>query len=390
MRKIAAHYIFTGHTEFIKNGVLTLDDHGTIADLSSLGNQLQEQAGTEFYNGILVPGFVNTHCHLELSHMKGALPTAAGMTAFCKGIMNLRSSLTEVEQQNAMRQADEQMQAEGIVAVGDISNTAQSFAVKQASLLHYHTFVECFGLKEEQADTLLQQAQAVAARASQLGLSASLTPHAPYSMSERLFAASVKAGEEKGVVCIHNQESADEQELFATKNGSMRDFFGKSVDNFTILYTSPLQRVLHYIAHQTHLLLVHNTYTSLADYQLAASCNDHTFWILCPRSNLYIENRLPDVRMLHSAGARIALGTDSLSSNTSLSILEELKVLSTHFPDIGLKNLLQWATLNGAQALGCDKQLGSFDIGKSPGICLLEGIDFNRFQLTAESRIKKL
>jgi cytosine/adenosine deaminase-related metal-dependent hydrolase len=106
------------------------------------------------------------------------------------------------------------------------------------------------------------------------------------------------------------------------------------------------------------------------------------------KANQYIEKALPPVDLLQKNGCRIVIGTDSLASNNSLDILDELKTISANFPAIQLAELLQWATLNGAKALQLQDQLGSFEKGKKPGVILIAGLENNN--LTAQSTTKNL
>ena len=389
MRKIAAHLLFTGK-EFIRNGVLTLDDSGTVLAVSSLGETVSEQGGTEFYNGIVSPGFVNAHCHLELSHMHGILPQGKGMTAFCKGIMSLKNLKSKDEQTESMILRDKQMFDEGIVAAGDISNSDASFEVKRNSSIEYHTFIECLGFDYTKADKIIENALHTKAEAKCRGLAASLTPHAPYSMSEMLFAESVKQGIAGEIISIHNQESEDEMQLFKFKSGKMRELFGVNLDEFLDDYDNSIDRIMKYIDKDTRLLLVHNVYTTPSDYERACARNRNIAWILCPSSNLYIENRLPDVNMLAGRNALVAIGTDSLSSNTDLSMMQELRILDSHFRGVGLANLLRWATINGAKALNMSDKFGDFTSGKKPGVVLISGVDFVNMRFTADSKARRI
>jgi cytosine/adenosine deaminase-related metal-dependent hydrolase len=388
MRLISGHYVFTGR-ELIKNGVVEIDDSGKIRNFSSLGDSIVEKEGTEFFNGIITPGFINAHCHIELSHIKGVIPQHSGMTAFCKSVISYRN--TDVnEQLSAMYEADKLMENEGIVAVGDISNNDLSVQMKRDSRLIYHTFVETLNLNPCLAEENITKARKIKQNFEKEGLRVSITPHAPYSLSEKLFELSVMEGNNSGILSIHNEESFDEMELFAKKQGKMRDFFGKEMDDFLPEYDNPLHRILKYVAPDTNMLLIHNAHTNEQDFREALIHNRKTTWVLCPASNLYIENNLPDVNMFAKFGARVAIGTDSLSSNTNLSILQELKILDSTFPETGLQTLLRWATLNGAEALNLDSELGSFDIGKRPGALLLSNIDFKNMRLTENTQSKRL
>jgi len=115
-------------------------------------------------------------------------------------------------------------------------------------------------------------------------------------------------------------------------------------------------------------LLVHNTLTPPEDIKAVQAWNENVYWVICANANLYIENQMPHLQSFIDAGATVTLGTDSLTSNWQLSILEEMKTLARYQSFVPFDTLLQWATLNGAQALRMDDQLGSLDEGKSPGI----------------------
>lgn len=130
-------------------------------------------AGVEFYNGILVPDFVNAHCHLELSYLKGAIPQGGGFTAFARGMGEVRGLKGPEERQLAAAEADRQMWRQGIGGVGDVCNGDSSFAVKAASPVDYLSFLELFGLGASSAPG------AGAARTACGGLRAALYGHPP-------------------------------------------------------------------------------------------------------------------------------------------------------------------------------------------------------------------
>ena len=362
MRRIAAQYLFTGSGPMLRRGVVVLNDEQRVVAIEQLGDE--ETGSTEFYNGILAPGFVNAHCHLELSYLKGALPQGLGMDGFVKAMMGW-SKRDIGDTVAAMREAGAAMYAEGVAAVGDISNTANSFEVKQQSPIAFHSFIEMVGLdgnvavqKKNEADDLLSQAV-------ERGLSASVTPHAVYSLSDELFEYSVKRANEAGILSIHHQEGARE--------GS-----------------TARQRLLPLLDRQTRLLLVHNTYTVAADIEAVEERTEKAVWVLCPNSNHYIQRILPPAGLLFEKGVTVAIGTDSYASNTRLSMLEEIKTLSTHFPQIPLEVLLQWATQGGAVALNKAGALGVIAPGCRPGLVLIEGVDFAQMRLRPDATARRL
>ncbi|MDR1416639.1 MAG: amidohydrolase family protein [Prevotellaceae bacterium] len=387
MRRIAAHYIFPISSPPIRNGIITLDDSGMVLNLSAPSEELRESEGVEFYSGALAPGFVNAHCHLELSHLKGAIPQHTGLAGFIASLAAHRAAFSDEQARRAADLADAQLYASGTVAIGDISNSEVTFEVKSGSPVFYHTFIERFGLRREDVAPNVCMAQKLAAAAATLGLTASVTPHAPYSTLPEMYEALAQGG----IWSIHNQESDDENLLFEKGEGALHELFLSM--GLTPLPPTGKPSIYHTLRHAAEgqrLLLVHNTYTSATDYDAAAARCKNISWTLCPASNLYIEHALPPLRMLRAKGANIALGTDSLASNASLNLLEELKLLAKCFSDIPLSEMLRWATLGGATALGREHILGSFEKGKRPGVTLLSNLDLDKLKLTPETKSRLL
>jgi cytosine/adenosine deaminase-related metal-dependent hydrolase len=388
MRRIAAQYLFTGKGSLIPRGVVTLDDDCRVAGVGQLGDT--ETAGTEFYNGILSPGFVNAHCHLELSHLKGTVPPQVGMTGFLRTMMTRDVRIEPL--QDDINEADAEMYKNGIVAVGDICNTAHSFDTKRHSSLYYHSFIETAGLPEGITEQRKTAAAGLLHAATQAQLTATLTPHAPYSMNDALFAYAVAAANRSGILSIHNQESDDENALFIDGSGALKTLFasmGFALPQQPIAATS-IHRLLPLLHTNTRLLLVHNTVTTSADYEAASVASPNITWVLCPNSNRYITGNVPPADMFFRRNAAVAIGTDSLASNTQLSVLEELKTLTRYFPQIPLAALLQWATAGGAQALRMEHEFGTVETGKRLRLVLLENLDLPNCRITEETTVKPL
>ena len=397
MRKIAANYIFPITKEPIKNGIIVVDDNGAITDIIDTKGEIKETENLEFYSGILVPGFVNSHCHLELSYLKNKIEKRKGLSSFVSQVRALRD---DAEQNiiTALKKADNEMRANGIVAVGDISNCNISFQTKKQSKIIYHTFVEAFGFDENKAEEIFQKSELLYNEiVENYGLRASLVPHSPYSVSKNLFEKiSEFAQINKSIISIHNQESEHENSLFLNKTGELYDrlrAIGIDFSNWKPTGESSLKSTLPRLPKQNKTLLIHNTNTNQQDIDFAQNYfteNKKLFWVLCPNSNLYIEDKLPDVELFTKNNLNIAIGTDSLSSNDSLSILDELKTINKNFPNIEFKEAIKWATINGAKALNFDSKLGSFDIGKTPGINLISNFDFKNMRLIDESEVSVL
>jgi cytosine/adenosine deaminase-related metal-dependent hydrolase len=323
------------------------------------------------YKGAIVPGFINSHCHLELSHMLEQIPERTGLVEFVRSIIANRQANAE-QILSAMYDADQKMFENGIVAVGDISNQVSSKEVKRKSKIHYHTFIEALGFNPERADAIMDHVRGI--KQDFEPLPASIVPHAPYTVSPELFELIRKEAEKANAfISVHNQETDNENAFFENKSGGflkLYEFLGMDISFFEATGKTSLQSWLPYIKEQK-TLLVHNTVSKRADVIFAKEQNNHLYWCLCPQANLYIENTLPDVDLLMDEKVKITLGTDSLASNHQLNILSEMITLQKN-KQVAFEKLLSWATINGAEFLELDKQLGTIEVGKKPGLNLIQ------------------
>lgn len=375
MRYITADQIFSGKEFFTSNTVLVLGEENTIQDIISI-NQI-EKSNVEHFKGIITPGFINTHCHLELSHLKNIIKQHTGIVDFGLGVMKHRNDLSLELQQEAMLLADKEMQHHGIVAVGDISNSNSSIKTKQESNLYYHTFVELIALNSERADVVFDAGKQLLSEFSTAQLSASLAPHAPYSASlELINKITDNCFDLKKPTSIHNQESKAENDFFSSKSGDylrLYETIKVSIDYFNATGKSSLQSIIPSLNKNVNTLLVHNTFSSKGDIDFATQQHQNLHWCLCPNANLYIENTLPDIALLQSSNCTLTLGTDSLASNSQLSIIDEINTIQKYQSQISIETLLKAATFNGANFLGIENQFGLIEKNKKCGINLIEG-----------------
>jgi cytosine/adenosine deaminase-related metal-dependent hydrolase len=374
-RKFSADHLFTGQEWLSDDYVLITTPQGEVCDIVPA-----TEAGTdiETFTGILSPGFVNCHCHLELSHMKGIIPEKTGMVDFLVRVIQQRNFSAEIIKE-AILNAENSMLQNGIVAVGDICNTTDTIRQKKAGRLHYHNFIEAIGFIEATAEQRFEAARNVYDEFARLyripAESNSIVPHAPYSVSPRLFQL-ITHFHGNHLLTIHNQESTAEAEFLEKGIGDFQQLY-KALNIDISFYKPQGQRSLetylpHFLPTQS-LILVHNVNTNKEDLEYIADCRlpIAVFFCLCPNANEYIGNALPDIDLLRQYQATITIGTDSLASNRQLSVLAELETIQENYPHIELKELLAWATINGARALQLDNLLGSFEAGKQPGVLVI-------------------
>ena len=369
MRRIASHYtLYNGELE--RNIVVEVDDRGTITNILRC-DAIDSMASVEFFPGILIPGMVNCHCHLELSYLKGAIAEGEGYAGFARSIGAVRNNFTTEERIRSARLADAQMWEEGVEAVADIANDDLVMEVKTQSKIEYHTLFEFFGLNNRDVEPHFDLANRYPR--------SFVTPHSTYSVQDEPFRQI--CARNSSLLSIHLLESDAEEGLYHGR-GSLHEWYQRMGWECDFLkYESPAGRVAGCIDRKCRVLLVHNTRATAEDIATVESHTKNGTWVLCPESNRFISNDRPPVELLRKSGVAIAVGTDSLASARSLSMIENLRLLGNH----PLRELLTWATLNGAKALGIDGMKGSIEIGKRPGLVVIEGADLHNLCLTPES-----
>jgi cytosine/adenosine deaminase-related metal-dependent hydrolase len=381
-KKFKADRLFDGYRFCEPGSVLITDENGKIEAIVP-----ETQAGDDIQQaeGIITPGLVNCHCHLELSHLKNVIPPHTGLINFLCSVVSKRDFPRDVINAEITR-AEREMYDNGIVAVGDIGNTADTAEVKSNSKIIWQNFVEVLGFTDEKAEENFNYYKKIAKKlhvklqTSGLNHRTSIVPHAPYSISPKTFQL-INQATCNQIISIHNQEHPAEDDLYKTGGGEYLRFFkifGLDKSPFPVTGKSSIRSVLPHFNNGQTLLLVHNTYMTEEDIvwanEYAGATGLKLVYCFCINANLYIENKVPPIDLLIKHNCHIVLGTDSYSSNWQLSIAKEMASVQKHFPQIPEETILQWATLNGAKALGWKDELGSFEKGKKPGVVLLNSI----------------
>ena len=397
MRRFAAKYVYTlSGLEPLRNAFVEVEEDGTVVRTGLC------EPGEEVLDGAIVPGFVNAHCHVELSYMKGLFRKGTGMAGFIDQINALRDSFSLEDKVRLLKEAMDQMWAQGVVAMADISNCADSFAVKAAHPMYTRTFLEVFGADKSACNAVMEGVRALQAQAAGLGLDAAPTPHSCYTMSPELVSASSAAGLESGYLSFHSEESDEEEQMMQFGSGPMWDNrVANGIPTPPVTGTTSLEYFLDRLRAagleepvQGHVLLVHECCLTAEGAARARERLAQPFLAVCPLSNLFIHNLLPPIPVMRASGIPICVGTDSLSSNDQLNMVAELYTLQEAFPEFQLGDLLGWACLNGARFLGKEAVLGSIEAGKKPGLVLVTSCHSERSEesprLTSQSKSCRL
>lgn len=389
--RIAASCVYTLDAEPIRNGYVEYDDaDGTVLEVGVCDSDEEVQAG------VIVPGFVNAHCHVELSHLHGKFVKGTGMAGFIDQINALRDWAGRDVKVGLTRKWMDKMWEDGVSAMADISNDDSSFDVKKSHPMYTRTFLEVFGSEPEMCEGVMKEVAGLEEIARNAGLDAAPTPHSCYTMSPQLLSASAAAGLDSGFLSYHSQESQEEEDLVMRGEGAMYENRKRSgMSTPPVTGESSLKYFIDRLAdvrkapYEENILLVHNVCLQQSDIDAVRKVMKNVYFAICPLSNIFIHNVLPPIALMRENGLDIVLGTDSLSSNDDLDMVKELVCLHENFPEVPMSELLSWACLNGARFLKKDDELGSLTPGKRPGIVLVTGTDENGF-VTSGSRSKRI
>ena len=397
MRRFAAKYVYTLTSQDpLLNAFVEVDGAGTVLRTGPC------ESGEELLDGAIVPGFVNAHCHVELSYMKGLFRKGTGMAGFIDQINALRDSFSPEVKLSCLKEAMDAMWDQGVVAMADISNCDDSFAVKASHPLYIRTFLEVFGAHPEDCPNVMEAVLALQKKALALGLDAAPSPHACYTMSPELLSASSVAGLRSGYLSFHSEESWEEEQMMLCGSGPMwENRKANGIPTPPVTGTTSLEYFLDRLLAgglqapvPGHVLLVHECCLTAEGAALARKLLREPYLAVCPLSNLFIHRMLPPIPLMRESGIPICVGTDSLSSNDALCMVDELYCLQQAFPEVPLGELLEWACLNGARFLGKEAVLGTLEPGKSPGLVFISSCHSERREeaprLTPQSKSYRL
>jgi aminodeoxyfutalosine deaminase len=302
--------------------------------------------------GVLLPGLVNAHCHLELSHLQGRLPLGDGFVAWVEALVQARGHDDPAEARRRTEGAIRQLEESGTAAVGDVSNRLEHLDALEASGLEAVVFHELLAWDPAQATERAREADERTGQGDRRRVRVRLAAHAPYSVSPELFRALRARG---GPAAVHLAESEAESRFLLDGSGDWPAFLarrGLGRVAFRPPATSPVRYLDSLGVLQPGLLAAHCVRTDEADRALLARRGVRV--VVCPRSNRSLGVGLPDVPGLLRAGVSVCLGTDSLASAGSLDVLEDAAVLHAAFPELPPATLIHMATAAGAEALGLD------------------------------------
>ena len=315
----------------------------------------------------VLPALVNAHTHLELSGLRGRVPSASSMPEWV-GRLLARRAESGPPDATTIRRAIDEARAFGTGLFGDIGNTLVAVPILATAGVTARVFREVLAFPDAGAAAVVEaavtEASAVATtRRVRVGLAA----HAPFSVGRAAFAAldaAIRASFD-GPRCIHLAESPDELEFLLTGCGAWRDLLeqgGRWAPGWVPPACGPVEYLDRVGWLRPGLIAVHGV--QLTDTELALLVGRGVTLVTCPRSNVWTGVGPPPIDRFIRSGVRLALGTDSLASVPDLNLFAELELMRRLAPSVSARRLLACATVRGAEALGFGDELGQIVAGR--------------------------
>jgi cytosine/adenosine deaminase-related metal-dependent hydrolase len=322
--------------------------------------------------------------------MKGRIAEGTGLGGFLANLTAVRDN-TPSEILKPAQHANDLMASEGVVLCADVCNTPLTFSLKKHSSIKYKNLLEVYGIDSEKYRKRFDEIMELATIAQAENIDWNIVPHSVYSVSLPLFRLLKEKTSSNTLISIHFLETEDEALLLSGRKGALMEAYEKILSPSSVVRSvkDHVTAILEEITLSGNLILVHNTFIT-RDIIRKLKKRGNLFFSLCPGSNLYIGGSVPPAEILMEENCTITIGTDSLASNKSLSIIGELRIIQEHFPGISLRELIKWATINGAAAMGEESIFGSIEPGKKPGLVLIENADLINLKLLPSTTSRRI
>ncbi len=378
MLRVRARFVHPVTAPPIEDGAVLVDDRGTIAAVGPHPRvpTPREARELDFHQASLVPGLVNTHTHLELTHLAGK----NSERDFAAWIRTLRALKDATTPEAFVRSAEQGMRdawAAGVTCVADTGSTGASLEALARLGGRGIYYQEVFGpdptkcaASMEELRRALDRLRPLASSPLRLGVS----PHAPYTVSEPLYRAVADLARREGwPVAVHLAESLAETELVRDGAGSFAEALRARGFPVTPRGCSPVEYLvqLGVVQRGTACLCIHCVQVDQRDVELL--CHAGASIAHCPRSNRAHGHGTAPLAAFRRAGLRVGLGTDSVVSVGDSSLWAEAAAAGLEGADA-----LRMLTLEGARALGLEGEIGSLDVGKAGDLAVFPSAALSR------------
>lgn len=369
---IRARIVVTMDGAPIENGAAAVSGN-RIVDVGRFDDVKTRNAGNTVDVGeqALLPGLINAHCHLDYTCLRGKIPAQKSFADWIKGINEKKSELSPKNYVTSITEGFEEAKRFGTTAVANLTAFPELISQVQSPIRTWW-FAELIDIRApERANELVDSALEALKQTSSWGLA----PHTLFTASSNLFRRCENIARRDNVLLTtHLAESREEMEMFRHASGPLHEFvksIGRPMDDCG--GKTPLERFLDLIGSggspnrprtievnrpYAFWIVVHLNELTESDFDLLERLNPKFHVVHCPRSHDYFGHRPFAFDRLRSLGFNICLGTDSLASNETLRLFDEMQAFQKNFPRVSPEEILQMATVNPARALRYENALG--------------------------------
>jgi len=372
---LSARYLLTGPNTIIDNGAVVIGNGKIIFAGGFKDFDGQEGAKIiDLGNSAIIPGLINAHTHLELSRLKGCINYNGNFADWVKQIIEAKKKWEENEYRLSIREGIARSIEAGTTTIADITRNSYAFDELINSKLRKFVFYELIDFNPSTAEDTLENFKKIISGIENTPLlSIGMSPHAPYTVSRELYKrCSVVSGELDIKIATHLSESMDEIEFLTNGTGSLAGLLESR--GMLNSWKHPGVRPITYLSKMGVLnnswLLIHCNYITVEEIADIKKSNSSV--VFCPGSHKFFGHRGHPFRKYIDHGINVALGTDSLASNETLSILDEMKSLYEEYKDLKPQSILHMGTIAGAIALGLEDKIGRVGPGFDADITVIK------------------
>jgi len=372
-----AKYALVDPYVLLPNTAVEIVENGTLANVTPWRDSLRDSENivVDWGSAVIMPGLINAHAHLELTSLCNRLTRYDSFTDWLSQLIAKRLSWSQDEFQDSIREGIDLSLASGTTTVGDIATSGMTRSITRGNSLRQVIFEESIAFSPGQADQTIADLNRIldTSKPGEL-IRQGVSPHSPYSVSGELYRGlAALAHHRKMPLTTHVAETESEIQFLETGTGEIRDFL-QALNVFPTGWNPPGLHPIPYLHSLGVLgpncLLIHCNYMDRESIDLVSGSGSSI--VYCPRSHAFFGHPQHPVREMLDAGINIALGTDSLASNTTVSMLDEMRFLYKERKDLKSEEILKAATINGAKALKYGNSVGLLKSGCRADMTVLE------------------
>lgn len=370
---LRAKYVIPSPDEVIEGGRVAVEgteimDVGPPKTCKARGREI------DFGTAAIISGLINAHTHLELTDLEGKIPPPKSFTQWLRQMVVFRMEDPNRDLSHAVERGVKLSLEAGTTTVADIANTNDSFRVLPRLPIRKRVFKELIALDPGRVASVLEEAIRTLSGFPRDGLGyVGLSPHAPYTACEKLYRGSALFSKGQDILLTtHVSESEEELEFLSKGTGALATTLRAYgfLDNWTAPGLTPVAFLENIGAMTSPWLLAHCNY--VRDEEVRIIRESASSVVYCPGSHRYFGHKRHPFPKLLKEGINVALGTDSLASNQTLNILDEMRYVAANYKEVSPKDILAMATLRGARAVGLEGRIGRLSPGLEADLAIIE------------------